>query len=84
MYASAVANAVVELSDEVVLMDNDKTYTRRNTLERCGSDCEKTVIIHVLRRTKGRESDAADLLGITKSVLADKIRKYEIDCTEFE
>jgi DNA-binding NtrC family response regulator len=64
-------------------MGGDNTYTGGNALERCGSDCEKTVIIHALRRTKGNESDAAELLGITKRVLADKIRKYEIDCTEF-
>ena len=40
-------------SGEVVIMDNDKTYARENALERCVSDCEKTVIIHALRRTKG-------------------------------
>ena len=65
-------------------MDNDKLNTRENVLERCGSDCEKTVIIHALTRTKGNQSAAAEILGITKRILADKIHKYEIDCKEFE
>ncbi len=42
---------------EVVIMDNDKTYASENALERCVSDCEKTVIIHALRRTKGDTMD---------------------------
>jgi Nif-specific regulatory protein len=65
-------------------MDSDKTYTRENSLERCVSDCERTVIIHALRRTKGNPSDAAEILGTTKRVLAGKIHKYEIDCSQFK
>jgi len=65
-------------------MDNDKLNTRENMLARCVSDCEKTVIIHALKRTKGNRSDAAVILGTTKRVLAGKIHKYEIDCTQFE
>lgn len=65
-------------------MDSDKTYTRENSLERCVSDCERTVIIHALRRTKGNPSDAAEILGTTKHFLAGKIHKYEIDCTQFK
>lgn len=62
----------------------DKTYERENALERCVVDCEKTVIIHALRRTKGNKSDAAEILGTTKRILAHKIHKYDIDCTQFE
>lgn len=69
---------------EVRVMDNDKTYAKENALERCVSDCERAVIIHVLRRTNGNQSDAAQILGTTKRVLAGKIHKYEIDCTQFE
>ena len=65
-------------------MYKDKLNTGENVLERCGFDCEKTVIIHVLTRTKGNQTEAAEILGTTKRVLADKIRKYEIDCTEYE
>ncbi|MEE9911703.1 MAG: hypothetical protein K4571_08260 [Deltaproteobacteria bacterium] len=65
-------------------MDNDKTYARENVLERCLFECEKTVIIHALRRTNGVLSEAAQILGTTKRVLAGKIHKYEIDCRQFE
>jgi len=64
-------------------MDNDKTSAGENVLERCGPDCEKVVIIHALKRTKGNKSDAAQILGTSKRVLARKINKYEIDCTQF-
>jgi len=65
-------------------MDNDKLHTAKNVLERCGSDCEKTVIIHALTRTKGNQSVTAKILGITKRILSDKIHKYGIDCAQFK
>jgi Nif-specific regulatory protein len=52
-------------------------------LERCVADCEKTVIIHALTRTKGNQSSAAMLLGTTKRILAYKVHKYGIDCTKY-
>ena len=64
-------------------MDNDKLHTAKNVLERCGSDCEKTVIIHALTRTKGNHSTAAKILGITSRILSSKVRKYGIDCEQF-
>jgi Nif-specific regulatory protein len=64
-------------------MDNDKLNTSGNVLERCGSDCEKTVIIHALTRTKGNQSTAAKILGITKRILTYKVHKYGIDCEQF-
>jgi DNA-binding NtrC family response regulator len=65
-------------------MDSHKPDYKDNVLERCGSDCEKTVIIHVLTRTKGNQSEAAKILGIPKHILASKIDQYEIDCTLFQ
>jgi DNA-binding NtrC family response regulator len=64
-------------------MNNDKLHTTKNVLDRCGSDCEKTVIIHALTRTKGDQSVAAKILGITKRILAYKVHKYRIDCEQF-
>lgn len=64
-------------------MDNDKLNTAKNVLERCGSDCEKTVIIHALTRTKGNQSTAAKILGITSRILSSKVHKYGIDCKQF-
>ena len=65
-------------------MDNGKTSASASALERCVSDCEKTVILPALRRTKGDAVAAARMLGTNKRVLAGKIHKYEIDCTQFE
>lgn len=64
-------------------MDNDKSDTRENVLERCVFDCEKTVIIHALTRTRGNQSAAAELLGTTKRILTYKVHKYAIDCQKF-
>ena len=64
-------------------MDNDKLETGENVLERCVFDCEKTIIIHALARTKGNQSAAAELLGTTKRILRYKVHKYGIDCDQF-
>ena len=57
---------------------------KTNALARCVYECEKAVIMHVLLKTKGDQSEAASLLGIKESFLADKIHQYEIDCARFE
>ena len=64
-------------------MDNNKIHTGENMLERCVYDCEKTVIIHALTRTRGNQSAAAELLGTTKRILTYKVHKYGIDCEQF-
>ena len=64
-------------------MDNDKLETGENVLERCVFDCEKTIIIHALTRTKGNQSAAAELLGTTNRILRYKVHKYGIDCEQF-
>jgi transcriptional regulator with GAF, ATPase, and Fis domain len=64
-------------------MDKYKSNSGRNVLERCGADCEKAVIIHALTRTKGNQSIAAKILGITARTLAYRVHKYSIDCEQF-
>jgi Nif-specific regulatory protein len=64
-------------------MDKHQSYTEENILERCVSDCERTVIIHALTRTKGNQSAAAELLGTTKRILAYKVHKYGIECAKY-
>jgi transcriptional regulator with GAF, ATPase, and Fis domain len=65
-------------------MENEKATTGENTLARCISDCEKMVIIHALRRTGGNQADAARILGTNRRILARKISKYAIDCTQLK
>ena len=65
-------------------MDNENIDTRENVLERCVFDCEKTVIIHALVRTKGNQTAAAKLLGTTRRILDYKIHKYGIECAQFK
>jgi DNA-binding NtrC family response regulator len=60
------------------------TETKVNALERCICECEKAVIIHVLLKTKGDKSEAAELLGVKERFLANKINQYAIDCAQFE
>jgi Nif-specific regulatory protein len=65
-------------------MDNEKLNTGENKLERFVSDCEKTVIRHVLVRTKGNITAAARLLGTTRRILTYKVHKYGIDYEQFK
>ena len=65
-------------------MDNDKLNIVENKLERFVSDCEKTVIRHVLLKTKGNITAAARLLGTTRRILTYKVHKYGIDYEQFK
>lgn len=65
-------------------MDNDKLNTGDNKLARFVSDCEKTVISHVLLKTKGNITAAARLLGTTRRILTYKVHKYGIDYEQFK
>jgi len=42
-------------------------------------DIEKMAIIETLTKTKGNKSEAAKLLGITRTTLNNKVKKYEIE-----
>jgi Nif-specific regulatory protein len=62
----------------------NKENAQQNVLERCVFDCERTVIIHALIKSKGNQSAAARLLGTTRRILTYKIHKYGIDCEQFK
>ncbi len=65
-------------------METVKYASKENILERCVSDCERTVIIQALMKTKGNQTAAADLLGTTKRILTYKVNKYGIDCEQLK
>jgi Nif-specific regulatory protein len=65
-------------------MDNGKFNTQENKLQRFVFDCEKTVIRHVLVKTKGNITAAAKLLGTTRRILTYKVHKYGIDYEQFK
>ena len=65
-------------------MDNDKLNIGENKLQRFIFDCEKTVIRHVLVKTKGNITAAARLLGTTRRILTYKVHKYGIDYEQFK
>jgi Nif-specific regulatory protein len=62
---------------------NNEVIAQEDVLARCVYDCEKTVIIHALAKTKGNQSAAARLLGTTIRILTYRIHKYGIDCRQF-
>ena len=53
-----------------------------NILDRCVSQCEKAVITHVLRRTRGSLPEAARLLGMNRKRFLGKLRKHGIEMEE--
>lgn len=65
-------------------MNSNKLDTTNDVLKRCVVDCEKMVIMHTLIKTKGDQSQAAELLGTTARILAHKVQKYGIDCEELK
>ncbi len=65
-------------------MNSFKPDTGKDVLKRCVVDCEKMVIMHTLIKAKGDQSQAAELLGTTRRILAHKVQKYGIDCDELK
>ena len=45
---------------------------------------EKDTIIRALKKSRGVQKDAADLLGISKRAIHYKVRKYDIDPTAYK
>jgi DNA-binding NtrC family response regulator len=43
---------------------------------------EKEILVRALRRTRGNQTRAARLLGMTRRTLQYRIDKFDIDCTE--
>ena len=44
---------------------------------------EKTLIINALKKAKGKQSKAAEILGTTKRIIQYKIKKYNIDYKKY-
>ncbi len=44
---------------------------------------EKTLIVNALKKAKGKQSEAAKILGTTKRIIQYKIQKYEIDYKKY-
>ncbi|MGA2554582.1 MAG: helix-turn-helix domain-containing protein [Smithella sp.] len=65
-------------------METVKYESKENILERCVSDCERTMIFQALMKTRGNQSAAAMLLGTTKRILTYKVNKYGIDCEQLK
>jgi Fis family transcriptional regulator, factor for inversion stimulation protein len=49
-----------------------------NLHEMVVSSVEKSLLANVMVRTKGNQSQAAEMLGITRSTLRTKIEKYKL------
>lgn len=65
-------------------MNTRATRDKINVLQRCVADCEKAVIAHALLKTNGDLLQTAELLGISASLLVEKIKRYEMDCEQFK
>ena len=48
------------------------------TLSHIISEAEKAHIVKVLRSTKGNKKEAAEILGISRKTLWEKIKSYDI------
>jgi len=83
---NAIERAIVTCKNKV-LTSEDFTFLSRSTQERQNwtappnltlHEVEKEVILATLRRTQGNLKKAAGLLGIDRSTLYDRLKKYNI------
>jgi DNA-binding NtrC family response regulator len=51
-------------------------------LQRAIDECERNFLLAALSRCKGRQVDAAELLGVTRRTVYNKIRRYGLSATD--
>jgi len=60
-------------------MKNEKAETSTASLKARVEAYERVLVVEALRRTKGNQSRAAELLGTSQRIVNYKIRKYRLD-----
>ena len=61
------------------IVKNHRDVSRGSTLSQVAADAEKAYIIRVLKLTKGNKTKAANILGISRKTLWEKVKTYHID-----
>ncbi|EIM63873.1 sigma-54-dependent transcriptional regulator [Desulfobacter postgatei] len=70
----------IETIRENAVMTSDLLDSQAFSIEQS----EKDTIIRALKKSRGVQKDAADLLGISKRAIHYKVRKYDIDPTAYK
>ena len=60
-------------------MKQEKAETSAVNLKARVEAYERVLVVEALRRTKGNQSRAAELLGTSQRIVNYKIRKYRLD-----
>jgi len=60
-------------------MKHEKAETSAVNLKARVEAYERVLVVEALRRTKGNQSRAAELLGTSQRIVNYKIRKYRLD-----
>ncbi len=60
-------------------MKQEKAKTSAVNLKARVEAYERVLVVEALRRTKGNQSRAAELLGTSRRIVNYKIRKYRLD-----
>jgi len=64
-------------------MKHEKAETSAVNLKARVEAYERVLVVEALRRTKGNQSRAAELLGTSRRIVNYKIRKYRLDLRLF-
>ncbi|HNQ01461.1 MAG TPA: helix-turn-helix domain-containing protein [Syntrophales bacterium] len=64
-------------------MKHEKAETSAVNLKARVEAYERVLVVEALRRTKGNQSRAAELLGTSQRIVNYKIRKYRLDLCLF-
>lgn len=66
-----------------LIMKHEKAETSAVNLKARVEAYERVLVVEALRRTKGNQSRAAELLGTSRRIVNYKIRKYRLDLCLF-
>lgn len=61
------------------MIENQNEKTEKNALSKVAAEAEKTHIIRILKSTSGNKTKAAEILGISRKTLWEKIKAYNVE-----
>jgi transcriptional regulator with PAS, ATPase and Fis domain len=61
------------------MLKNQKDSSLKSTLSKVTADAEKAHIRSVLKLTNGNKTKAAEILGISRKTLWEKVKAYDIE-----
>jgi len=82
--ALRLLNAITVIKRASGIMEHHKDPPHISPLSEVTAEAEKTHIMKILKSTNGNRTKAAEILGISRKTLWEKLKAFGIDSNEIE